>query len=321
MGKNFEALEDFIAYNSVNNLYMPREYDDIMYHYTSPAGFDGILNGDSQHLVLWASRYDCLNDTSEGTIAKLLYNEVCDNLKREGLMDPDAYEFFSHIQPSTTTIVCWNAGDYHNLTIAPCQRYIACFSRNNDSLAMWNYYTKGNRYEGYNIGMLAPDVADRLCSLFDRFAVKTQIYPVIYDEKEQVDLITAFLRNICMFYDKENGKRLRDIISHQLYDWGLIFKKHHFSHEEEVRIIVDVALHNDRVPSSPFEIKYRSACGYLVPYIELKLDKSVLLFASIGPLLCADEHKETQKKVLKELLTTYGYTHAIPQCSKIQIRY
>ena len=30
--------------------------------------------------------------------------------------------------------------------------YIISFSQNGDSLEMWNYYTKGNSIQGYNIG-------------------------------------------------------------------------------------------------------------------------------------------------------------------------
>ena len=37
---------------------------------TSPTGFSSIMSGDLEQVTLWASRYDCLNDASEGTVVE-----------------------------------------------------------------------------------------------------------------------------------------------------------------------------------------------------------------------------------------------------------
>ena len=66
MGK----LQDFqrnICWNE--DMFMNVDIPVDIFHYTSPAGFESILFGNKSHIELWASRYDCLNDASEGTVA------------------------------------------------------------------------------------------------------------------------------------------------------------------------------------------------------------------------------------------------------------
>lgn len=63
---------------------MPVEYERDLFHYTSPAGFSSILLGDQEKVTLWASRYDCLNDASEGHVVEEVFQEVCRELKDRG---------------------------------------------------------------------------------------------------------------------------------------------------------------------------------------------------------------------------------------------
>lgn len=56
----------------------------------------------------------------------------------------------------------------------------------------------------------------------------------------------------------------------------------------------------------PLDIQYRNNAGYIIPYIEIKLDKFTLNYASFGPLQCDDAQKEVQKVILKELLYNGG---------------
>lgn len=60
---------------------MYSEYEGEIFYYTSPNGFESILFGDSDNITIWASRYDCLNDASEGTIAQMIYKEVCEEMR------------------------------------------------------------------------------------------------------------------------------------------------------------------------------------------------------------------------------------------------
>jgi hypothetical protein len=49
-----------------------------VYHYTSPDGLLGILNEDG--IRLWFSKYDCLNDASEGQEIVKYYQSACKSL-------------------------------------------------------------------------------------------------------------------------------------------------------------------------------------------------------------------------------------------------
>lgn len=60
---------------------MPAQYRGELYHYTSPAGLTSILLGDPRAMTLWASRYDVLNDTTEGEVATKVYKEVCEEIE------------------------------------------------------------------------------------------------------------------------------------------------------------------------------------------------------------------------------------------------
>ena len=63
-------LDQFQILLATDASYMPSEYGRDIYHYTSPVGFMSILFGNPNNAMLWASRYDCLNDMSEGSVDK-----------------------------------------------------------------------------------------------------------------------------------------------------------------------------------------------------------------------------------------------------------
>ena len=48
-------------------------------HYTNIKGLTGIIR-DNGEVHFWFTRYDCLNDTSEGQYVIDLFKQVCDNL-------------------------------------------------------------------------------------------------------------------------------------------------------------------------------------------------------------------------------------------------
>lgn len=128
-------------------------------------------------------------------------------------------------------------------------------------------------------------------------------------------MIKDLLIRLRDYYDKEQETSIRYIISNKLTDWLLVFKSEYFQHEEEVRVVVDVAKREDRIP-----VKYRINAGYVVPYIELKLDKDVVSYADFGPLQCDETMKKHQVEVMEEMLERGGYT-SIVEYSKIPVRY
>ncbi|WP_346896718.1 DUF2971 domain-containing protein [Clostridium sp. UBA7503] len=324
-----ENFEFFLNGLRLNNPYMYAENMSDkkvgkIYHYTSPNGFESILFKDEEKVTLWASRYDCLNDMSEGTIAIKIYKETCEDLLKSKEITKEQYDEIANLEANKkefTSYKSYNIKTYLTERVEH-QKYICSFSINQDSLAMWNYYTKGNKYEGYNIGFNSLEIK---CAMNRFFGTgrSGRLYPVIYHKIEQKQLIKKFLLDILKYYPTEDKKTIKYEISKQLLDWSLIFKSEYFEHEHEVRVIISIPKDSleDVKKTSPLDIKYRNNYGYIIPYIELSFEKNCVSDVCIGPIQYNDEQKETQKKILHERLNTNGYVLAELIYSKIPIRY
>lgn len=308
-------LDQFKILMAMDISYMPPEYGRDIFHYTSPSGFQSILFGNSEHLTLWASRYDCLNDVSEGKVVLDAYAETCAEMLASGEIDKYLYDLFVRVKPAHTTLLPLHAEDTIKFSRPECHRYVCSFSKNADSLAMWNYYSKGNKYEGFNIGVFPSVLSESLEEMFRDKEAVFHVYPVIYDKAEQKRLIRATLLQLRDHYAKDQETSIRYIIANRLLDWQPIFKSDYFQHEEEVRIIVDLPKQNPPVP-----IKQRITAGFVIPYIELQIEKTALSFVNFGPLQSLDEQKKQQIRVMEDWLEQSNYS-AIVECSKIPVRY
>lgn len=309
-------MEKFKILMSMDANYMPLEFDGDIYHYTSPVGFQSILFSDKYDVTLWASRYDCLNDISEGTVAEEVLRETAEDLLVRKEISQELYELFSSIKTARTTPLYRDIDGEIKTSRVECDRYICSFSKNKDSLAMWNYYSKGNKYEGFNIGFYSMGIKDSLKRSLNGIEVATHIYPVVYDKKMQKNLIERTLLNLKDFYSEENVPRIRAIVSTRLLDWGLIFKKDYFQHEEEVRIIIDLAKNEKQIP-----IYHRINAGYIIPYIHIKLDQDDVSHVTFGPLQGEKIQIEQQSKIMEEMLKINGFPLVKVECSQIPIRY
>ena len=312
---NLSKLDEFQILMKMDAKYLPDEYLNDIFHYTSPQGLQSILFQNSDHLTLWASRYDCLNDASEGTIAKEILKEVCDDLFKDKKIDEYLYDLFSNINLPRTALLHYNEGESLKITRTECDRYVCSFSKNKDSLSMWNYYSKGNKYEGFNIGFYAPNLKAYLESFFRSIEAVPRIFPVIYNKSEQKKLIEKLLLKLKELYRKEREPQIRYIIANRLLDWSLIFKKDCFQHEDEVRIIIDIAKREQKIP-----VMYRMNSGYLVPYIELPFEKYCVSEVVFGPLQIDDKQKSHQVNVMEELLKSKEYSASVDY-SKIPVRF
>lgn len=308
-------LQEFEALMPLNNEFMPAEYYRDIFHYTSPEGFRSILLGSPKSVTIWASRYDCLNDASEGTIAEQVFLETCADLKEQGHIDDNLYQLFVKVHPEKTTLINYREDAAIRLTRLECDKFVCSFSKNPDSLAMWNYYSKGHKYEGFNIGFLTSRITDSLYASLDGIKAEYHVYPVVYAKEEQKAMVNKLLLKLKELYSEDQEMAIRYIISNCLKTWGLIFKSEFFQHEEEVRIIVDLPK-----KCSPLPVKYRTASGYIVPYIELTLEKDSVSYCQFGPLQCEGCQKENQLSVLNEMLESNGYS-ACTGYSKIPVRY
>ncbi len=302
-----------------------------IYHYTSPAGMQSILFNKSGAIVLWASRYDCLNDASEGKVALPVYREVCNEMYQNGDISEGMYKIYTAVEPRLENLFTFrHKNDYTDTYYSRGDRFVASFSKNPDSLAMWNYYSKGSKYEGFNIGLMAYHVEQSLNSNLYHSPAWFKLVPVIYGKQNQKEMICSSIVELQDVYDihqeempdKEVCEAIQNDLADLLSDWELIFKSDFFQHEEEVRLIIDVARNkNSECPDEHvIPVQYRYSNGYLIPYIELKIDKEALDSVCIGPMQCDEENKWRQKKILDEWLMKFDYLPA-GRYSEIPVRY
>lgn len=316
-GRNFieSELDEFIKRLNINTLTSNPTYNGSLYHYTALNNLNSILMNKCNRLVLWASRYDCLNDVSEGQVINNVYTKACEKLKNENTITKELYETISTIKPNRTSLFI----DVENSRFIRCEvdTYITSFSRESDLLTMWNYYSKGNVYDGINIGLDNNAVKRSLINNSPLSGVDLQICPVIYDEDEQIKLIEDL---ILILKDKYVGGKddqyLRYVIAYKLTEWKMLFKSKHFEHEKEVRIITRVG----KKFNKEITVNYRNSFGYVIPYIELEFDKDSLTQVTLGPLIGDENRKTTQNDVMKELLISNGY-NANVIFSEIPVRY
>lgn len=285
-----------------------------IYHYTSPQGLLGILQPENP--ILWFSRYDALNDKTEGMHIFEVYGRVCDDLLRREQISKPFYESIRHLRYPVKEAFVYGAITKHSSYIKSDEydRYICCFSKARDSLPMWNYYTKDGKYEGYNIGF----------SFFETQRIGVQnpfetnchfnLCNVIYedDKKERIiqdELISCF--SIIDDFDSQI-QSIQYHIMQFLKAVGLIFKSSCFKHEEEVRAIFTVPKSNQK-----FEVKYREKNGYIIPYIALAFRKENVREITIGPLL----NDDIAQINLKRMIRAYQYPVRDFKTSEVPIRY
>ena len=316
-GKRYveSLLDKFIGRLNIDKIsYMPT-YNDVLYHYTSLGNINSILLNSQGKIVLWASRYDCLNDASEGKVISDAYQKTCEKLKIENKIDQNLYQVIVGVKPNRTSLFL---DEVKNRPVrCEVDTYITSFSTKHDLLSMWNYYSKGNMYDGINLGFDSNTLKRSLVNDVPSNGVYIQICPVIYDEEKQIKLIEDFLLELKDKYkNNQDDQYLRYVIAYKLSEWKMLFKSSHFEHEKEVRIIIRIG---KKFPDA-LSIKYRNNLGYIIPYIELEIDKNSLTQVTFGPLLGDENQKTVQKEIMKDMLNKNNYDVNI-EFSNIPIRY
>lgn len=316
-GRNFikSQLDEFICRLNIDTITSNPTYDGNLFHYTALKNINSILINNRDKIVLWASRYDCLNDASEGQIITNVYNNACQKLKTEKRITEELFEVISTVKPNCTNLFI----DIENNRFVRCEvdTYIASFSKDCDLLAMWNYYSKGNVYDGINLGFDSKVIKRSLINNTHFNGVDIQICPVFYEEDKQIQLIEELILTLKDKYiSSQDDPYIRYVIAYKLAEWKMLFKSKHFAHEKEVRIIIRVG----KKFADEVSVKYRDSFGYIIPYIELEIDKDSLIQITFAPLFGNESRKNSQYNVMKEILTSAGY-NADVKFSEVPVRY
>lgn len=307
----------------------------MLYHYTSPEVIMRMIRDEG--ICLRFSRYDCLNDTSEGREAVTVQQEICEELRDEYASDEKRITLLDSIaamRPDFKSIYVEGGrsepirhlthmdADRQNATVRNVSAvpYICSFSRERDALNMWNYYTSGARYEGYNVGISVEGLHLQVCETDVKKThkscpeLKCEWWQVIYDKTQQRDKIKEEIERIL----KEGGFSVEKYIA-QLNNWAIRFKNEVFRHEKEERLVCYVPEEElDNGATLDDYIQFRVKNGCLIPYLDvLVADKSALREITIGPLI----EKKMAENTMELFLRLNGYENVEIYTSNAPIRY
>lgn len=298
-----DKWEEFIR------LYNSFQYEEIekvqvtIYHYTSPEGLQGIF----ETRALFATDMYFLNDASEGMYVIRL---IQDNIQELCHNDEELIKYVKrelrHLKLGKWTKLI------HNYTIS--------FSMNGDSLEMWNYYTKGNSIQGYNIGFdieklastIQIEILDNEGHQIKRNEKKHLVLyqgKVIYDRSRQLELIELIFNEFYSKYKELGDEQMLSLVAHYMVskamNYGQFFKSKEFGIEEEYCLIFSTyLLEGNSEKGIPCQEKFRIHGGCIIPYQKCSFDIKSISEVTFSPSLFND----MTEAGLSRLLDQYGIT-------------
>ena len=265
-----------------------------IYHYTSPMGLKEIITDNS----LWFTHYKFLNDRSEKYYCYDLFKRCIEREKGE----------LKKVFYSTILSVISENGDlnyeiFNKKTKDLPDYYIASFSLNNNSLSMWNYYTKTINKTGYNISFKTKELINSLKNKSYNY------YKVNYDIKRQTNEIERYIRCFNNAWDDTKSEAFLQWLQYLLLDLidliSLRFKHHAFANEEEFRIVYKVTSLNSEIIEKEKLLEFRESNGIIVPYLNIGFNKTSIEGIKISPM----QQDELVKEGLLMMLNNMGYHH------------
>ena len=264
---------------------------EVVYHYTSADGLNGILQ--SQELRL--TRWDCLNDISE--------NVYIHDVIRECIQEMEADETFKR-----------NVGALNQIILSYKHPHSSVQTENGDCLPLWTYYTKSAQSNGYCVGFNS-----------DSFSFKGTSFSmcgVIYNRSVQKQLINKFLQQFFVLYNSDiasghtnAGAKLSlvHVFSDFVSSVGCLFKHPSFEYEEEIRVLARI---NAQKAIDEKRIKIRCSNGILIPYIAMKFEQSGIKCVKSSPTLDA----ATAYNGIRTAQTLYKYPRFEIEHSSLPLR-
>lgn len=301
MRENVDIQNDDLLSFGLKN--MPSNICQKLYHYTSPEGLFNIIKTNK----LWFTRYDCLNDYTEREYILDVLKSTCQRMKEQDKIDELLYNELIDLtldKKETFPIIT----DKLNYQAFDSEYYVCCFSRERDSLPMWNYYSKKNKYEGYNLEFNI-DLLDCVRNLSRNCNIRC--FDIIYNRSNQEDRIEDVINKL-LSIDNDVSDIKNHLLSY-LKTYALAFKKECFKHENETRIVLIIPKDGNEI----FPIKYRVSNGNIIQYIEYEFNKRNMTGITIGPLVNA----EVAQSTLWQFLKHNHYRFDDIKISKIPIRY
>lgn len=283
--------------------------DGSLYHYTKPEKLLSIL----EFGTIRFSNALFLNDKEEVTYSYRLIGTLIEEMPE---LNRDLFskikEHFYHRYKNIIDGDDSSGNKYEYYTIS--------FSTDNDNLTLWNNYSKGQTYTGYNIGFCKKDlIAD-----MEKQGFPSVYGNIIYNRNTQLTILKMIFEKWNKEFEKlsrarssqKNNDKKLDVLF-ELIDIlsviSLFFKNPHFKDEKEYRIIFINNFRNDAFKQT----KIFEKNGLFVPYIEYKFRKRTVDSINIGPTL---EENIFYTSTCR-MLSNFGYEKKKINRSKIPLRY
>lgn len=243
--------------------------DTVLYHYTSSAGFLGIINS----LSLWLSDSDFLNDASESYYFYEIYSKA--DVHKNSTRKEEIFKFNSSMLSYFHTSL--HSDQRVTASRLKETRYILSLSLDKDNLNLWNYYTKNANGIGYCLGLKE--------STFKYVTRPDEIFlsgKVIYDSDVQKEYLSELINDYWMLYSKlrhtYQRKYLFDKLEENVVIYSVFMKNPIFAHENEYRVAVIRT-----GPDVGKERLFREMNGAFIPYITQKIDRFDICEVGISP--------------------------------------
>lgn len=253
---NTKIAKKVLMKNFYNSEFSSTKYAKIIgdiYHYTSVDGIIGIL----KNKELWFTNIYFLNDNQELFYTYKLINEVVKEIKNDL-----SKTFYEKIKARKNYLLSEDYFDNESNVWGRQEYYVASFSTDKDSLALWNYYTKSDT-TGYNICF--KDYA--FC---DHSVAQGKI---CYNRIEQKQMLKDTILKYNKKYNNAPNNEKKNIIRELFYNfiiYSLFFKNEKYMIENEYRIVMPVCNSSTDEEENCY---YRHKKGLIIPYIKFDLNK------------------------------------------------
>ena len=282
-----------------------------LFHYTSSKSLENILKENE----LWFSDSTCLNDKSEGSYYIELFYDYFKNFNN------GESEFSRFKEEVLDSIHLENETFFHaknfSKTAERMKYFICSLSLDDDSLPMWNYYTKNHDKIGYNLCFNKSNIVNSIKESLKQKKIKyynVESIKVLYDKNKQ----NNFLKEcILLTYGKWKEANIygmfviADLVE-LLIRLKFIFKHPSFKSEKEVKLVISISEDDFNKQINKKILKIRTQNNEIVPYLSLAFDNSLkeIKASPLTPNYMSVEY----------LLKYYGYKNVKIEKSEIPLR-
>lgn len=282
-----KRLEAFSTVLAMRTIWPTGAMPECVYHYTTAAGFNGILCD----RAIRATNYSFLNDPSEIIVGKRLVEHEITAMSR--CCDPSVKEFLREVS--------------RHLTIETlAEVYVASFTALPDNLSQWRAYGS-TLPERFAIGFNVPALIEQASTLPNAMYAK-----VVYEPEEREDRVRSLLTKVTELFEREPPAESEWLVyalvtAAHLVRVMPILKDKSYHREEEWRVVM-WHRQGDEAP------RIDTSRGILRPYMRFPFGASIPI---VGVTVMAPTRREQALKAAALLLQARGIAGVTPNHSEI----